>query len=99
MSPSSPAYHGLVRCIIRVTATSGRDPVERDLLSKIDIRGPMVKQVSSNDDDVQSIVVEASSPGLKSVQISIPVSNDASNGVLEVARSYAGKVVDFFGKN
>merc|ERR1712023_447592 len=72
VSPSSPAYHGLVRAIIRVTETSGRDPIERVLLSKIDVRG--------------SMVVEASSPGLKSVQITIPVSNDPSNGVLEVAR-------------
>ena len=77
-----------------MTETSGRDPIERDLLSKIDVRGPMVEQVALNG-DVESIVVEASSPGLKSVQITIPVSNDPSNGVLEVARSYAGKVVDF----
>jgi len=98
VSPSSPAYHGLVRAVIRVTETSGRDPVERDLLSRIDVRGPMVYQ-ASYDNDVKSIVVEASSRGLKSAQITIPISNDPSNGVIEVARAYAGKVVDFFGKN
>jgi len=50
--------------------------------------------VHSNTDD---IVVEASSDGFPSVQVTIPVSTDPSTAsVLAVAEASAAKPVDFF---
>ena len=96
-----PAYHGLVRAIVRVTSVAGREQWERNLLSQIDQHGPMALRTSGapQGGEETAIVVEASTPGLKPVQVAIVTSTDAKkDGVMEIAASMAGKPVDFFGK-
>jgi hypothetical protein len=96
----STAYHGLVRAVIRVSSTAARSSRERELLSRIDVHGPMASQAppAASGDDDGPIVVEASSPGFSPVRVSIPVSIDASAaGVMAAAKAAAGKPVDFFG--
>lgn len=96
--PWHSAYHGLVRAVVRVTSVAGRPAAERALLRSIDIHGVM----QSGSDVVeglttQTIVVEASSDGFRSVRLSIPVSTDPSHaGVMLAASSSAGKPVYFF---
>jgi len=101
-APWHSAYHGLVRAVVRVTSTAARTPYERDLLAEIDMHGPMAAAVKQQQQqqDTSDIVVEASSPGLKSVQFTIPTSTDAdTDGVFAVASLAAGKPVNFFGKH
>lgn len=94
-APWHSAYHGLVRAVIRVTGTSARSARERELLARIDLDGPMAAGVTTP--ATEDIVVEATSEGLGSVRITIPVSTDAaSDGVMAVARAGAGKPVNFF---
>jgi hypothetical protein len=94
--PSHPAYHGLVRAVIRVTSAAARPSRERDLLQLIDNHGPMSRDAKTGDED-SSIVVEASSVGFEAVRVSIPVSADSrSAGVMSVAQAAAGKAVNFF---
>merc|ERR1719188_1902984 len=40
-APWHSAYHGLVRAVIRVTSVAARPAAERELLSRIDMGGPM----------------------------------------------------------
>lgn len=95
---NATAYHGLVRAVIRVTSTAARFQRERRLLAQIDRHGPMA--AGSSQEAVEPIVVEASSPGFDSVQISIPVSTDLeADGVMAAAAAAAGKPVDFFGSS
>ena len=100
-APWHTANHGLVRGVIRVTSTAGRAASERALLSQIDSIGPMAAStglVPVEDEGATAIVVEASSPGLAPVQVSIPVSTDAASAsVMAVAQAGAGLPVDFFG--
>ena len=100
-SPWYPAYHGLVRAVIRVTSSAGRDVAERALLRQIDVSGPMAATLSPEEAklamDTSPILVEASTPGLPPVRVSIPTSTDPADGVLAVAQAAAGKPVDFFG--
>ena len=102
------AYHGLVRAVIRVTSIAGLSSKEKELIQMIDI-GPssflydgsssttntMMMMISW--DEMDDIVVEATSPGLESVQIQIPTSTDATtSSVLAVAATTAGQPVNFF---
>lgn len=88
-----PAYHGLVRAVVRVTSVSARSWDERQLLARIDASGPFVTSM----EDAQPIVVEATMQGYPSVTVSIPVSEDMKEaGVLAAASAAAGKPVDFF---
>ena len=93
-APWNTAYHGLVRCIVRVTGTSARK--DRALLASIDSEGPM----NANAHELVAsgpIVVEASSPGFAPVRVSIPTSTDEeTHGVYASAAEAAGKPVDFF---
>ena len=94
---SYPAYHGLVRAVVRSTGVTGRARAERELLAKIDVSGPMAVAIEE-EEGAEPIVVEASTPGLPSVKLSIPTSNEyKKEGVLAVAEAAAGKPVDFFG--
>lgn len=91
-----PAYHGLVRAVIRVNSASARSPQERSLLAQIDVNGPMAAGKEQLEDD-GPIVVEATSPGFAPARVSIPVSkNQAEDGVMAVAQAGAGQPVDFF---
>ena len=100
-APWHTANHGLVRAVIRVTSSAARDPAELELLSRIDHHGPMAASsaVAVHDGrmDTGDIVVEASSPGFASVQITIPTSTDPKDGVMAIAEASAGQPVDFMG--
>jgi hypothetical protein len=96
-APWHSAYHGLVRAVIRVTSVAHRSSVERALLQQIDVHGPLA--AGSLAMETGDIIVEASSPGLTSATISIPVSADLANDVLVVAGQAAGKPVNFFGES
>jgi hypothetical protein len=98
-SPWYPAYHGLVRAVVRVTSVAGRPPAERALLSTIDVHGPCASSVTAESGNAPAdpIVVEASTPGFAPVRVSIPTSTDPKERVLAVAEAAAGKPVDFFG--
>ena len=106
-APWHSAYHGLVRAVIRVTPTAGRDPRERSLLAQIDARGPMAAAAAGGGGGAaaaaaaaEPIVVEATADGFAPARVSIPTSADASAaGVLAAAAAAAGKAVDFFGNS
>ena len=82
------AYHGLVRVAVKVT----HDAVSSPLLAEIERLGS-----TARGDDPEAvrfgayaggmeIVVSASSPGLKSGTVSIPVTTDLAESVLAVAQ-------------
>ena len=105
-APWHSAYHGLVRAVVRVTSTAGRDPRERSLLAQIDARGPMAAAAAGGGGGgaaaaaaaAEPIVVEATADGFAPARVTIPTSADASAaGVLAAAAAAAGKAVDFFG--
>ena len=87
------AYHGLARAVVVVTSVAALPAVQRALLAAIDIDSVVDGLVDGA--ALSQIVVEASSPGLPPAQLAIPVSTAAADGVLEVARRSAGKVVLF----
>jgi hypothetical protein len=101
-SPWHPAYHGLVRAVVRVTSVAARSSAERAALARIDVHGPMsageqAEQVEQATSATEPIVVEASAPGLAPARVAIAVSTDAeANDILAVAVAAAGKQVDFF---
>lgn len=98
-SPWSTAFHGLVRAVVRVTDTSGIEAGIRDVAARVDVDGPLSSlPPRKTSAPPEPIVVEASSPGLGFVRVSIPVSADASAAVLAVAEAAGGGFVDFFGK-
>jgi len=91
--PWHPAYHGLVRAVVRVTSVAAH--ADRVALSEIDAEGLMT--VATEEADPQPIVVEASSPGFAPAQITIPTSTDlVKDGVYAAAAAAAGQPVDFF---
>ena len=95
-APWHSAWHGLVRAVIAVTSTSARDPAERQLLSAIDVHGPMSAEAPLGEDRQGDIIVQASSPGFEPVTSTIPTSTDAvADGVYAAAAAYAGKEVTF----
>jgi len=96
-APWHSAYHGLVRAVVRVTATSSKSLPDSELLAQIDVDGPMAAGFE-HDVTAQRILVEATSPGFAPAQVLIPVSTDAKDTVMAVASAVAGKSVDFFGK-
>ena len=97
-APWNSAYHGLVRAVVRVTGTAGREAREKELLAAIDAEGPMVPG-SNFLSDQGPIVVEASSEGFASVRVNIPTStNKNAHSVYAAAAAAAGKPVDFFQK-
>lgn len=97
-SPWHSAYHGLTRGTIMVTEDRATPTWHRRRMLEIDELG----SVMISDEELGAsaptppIVVQASAPGLKSMQVSIPTSVDvASDGVLAVAAKGAGKKVVF----
>ena len=94
-SPWHPAYHGLVRAVVRVTSVAARSSAERAALARVDIHGPMA--AGEQAEQMEPIVVEASAPGLAPARVAIAVSADAeADGILAVAVAAAGQQVDFF---
>jgi hypothetical protein len=99
-APWHSAYHGLVRGIVQVTTNSAGPAWHRHRLAQIDTdHAPRTKLDASSDaseSDASAIVVEASSPGLPSVRVSIAVSTDPSkDGVLATAAANVGRAYVF----
>ena len=96
-APWHPAYHGLVRAVVRVSSAAARPLAERALIGQIDADGPLAAAAEQQPAAATPIVVEATSPGFAPARISIPTSLDlAKDGVLATAAKAAGKPVDFF---
>ena len=95
-STSQTAYHGIVRAVVQVTSIAGLSIQDKQLLRELH-HGPFATTDSLPFfDEEDDIIIEASSPGLPVVQLSIPVSTDPSvASVLAVAQAGAGKAVDF----
>lgn len=89
------AYHGLVRGIIMVTKDEASSSHQRHRMVSIDLDNSVV--VAPGDEGSEtSIVVAASAAGLPTVQVSIPVSTDASASVMNSAAASAGKPLTGF---
>ena len=89
------AYHGLARAVVMTTSVAALPSSERDLLSQIDLDSSLAGLTGQNIDET-AIVIQASSTGLGSANLTIPVSLDAAkDDVLMVARSSIGKLVQF----
>lgn len=79
--------------MVRVTSIASLSIKEREILGIID--GLSFDYLQQN--EVDDIVVEASTPGLDPVQLTIPTSTDPSKAsVLVVAKNGAGQSVNFF---
>eukprot|EP01043_Picozoa_sp_COSAG02_P035389 COSAG02_NODE_2532_length_8593_cov_2.538969_3_plen_80_part_00 len=77
------------------TSVAALPSSERDLLSQIDLDSSVDGLTGQNIDD-NDIVIQASSAGLSSANLTIPVSLDAAtDDVLMVATSSVGKPVQF----
>ena len=96
--PTVAAYHGLARAVVMTTSVAALPTVERELLAAIDLDSTVCGMKGPGDSGaaVADIVVQASSPGLGVVELTIPVSTDvATDSVLAVAATTAGKRVEF----
>lgn len=91
-APLVKAYHGLARAIVMSTSVAALPACERALLAQIDLDIDVAGLLG---DAPETIVLQATAPGLGSVAISVPVSNDPADGVLAVAAASAGKAVHF----
>lgn len=93
-APSRLAYHGLVRGIIRVTAVATFSDEHAGLLKLLNpdagvgSRSARIMQFGAAPMD--PIVIQASSPGLPPVTLSIPTSVDPADSVLAVAAVSVG---------
>lgn len=92
--PTTRAYHGLVRALIRSAEDAATSPVNRRLLREITLdlgRGAFASTVRDPSQDarglLEPIVVEAVSPGLPPARLEIPVTRDLSQRPLAVAAS------------
>lgn len=83
------AYHGLARAIVQVTENSATPEDHRHRLLQIDAEGGVRTRIVPPGVHVkapESIVVEASAPGLGSSMVTIPVSTDiGKHSVLSIA--------------
>lgn len=87
------AYHGLARAVVMTNSVAALPSHERALLSEIDL-DTFVTGLTGEDTADNDIVVQASSPGLGSANLTIPVSIDASmDSVLATAALSVGKPV------
>ena len=98
--PTVAAYHGLARAIVMTTSVAALPAFERELLAAIDldstVTGLIDEPTAAATAGVTGIVVQASSPGMGVVELTIPVStNTAADSVLAVASSSAGQKVEF----
>ena len=89
-SASRPAYHGLVRAVVRASLVAAGSASDRALLATVNVdagKGAGTSTILVGDDTAAptAIVLSASSPGLKPAQITIRLSVDPSDAVLAVA--------------
>ncbi len=88
LAPWHSSYHGLVRGIVQVTQNAASAPWHRARLAEIDVEGEAgpTELIVNGVLGATEIVVEASSPGLRSGRATIALSTDeATDGVLAVA--------------
>ena len=86
--PARAAYHGKVRAIVRVTCDAGSPEWHRRRLREIDRDHSRLTRVIAPGDEATvegSIMVEASSPGLRPGRAVIHVSRDPRDAVLPTA--------------
>eukprot|EP01059_Diplonema_ambulator_P008605 TRINITY_DN1826_c0_g1_i3.p1 TRINITY_DN1826_c0_g1~~TRINITY_DN1826_c0_g1_i3.p1 ORF type:complete len:932 (+),score=309.95 TRINITY_DN1826_c0_g1_i3:251-2797(+) len=84
-SPSCVAAHGLVRGVVQVTEYYAGSLSERQQLTEIDVDSGRVTKIITTDAQPLPIVVEASSPGLASSTVTINLSTDPRDSVLQTA--------------
>jgi hypothetical protein len=86
------AFHGLVRGVVQVTHVASSSSWHREAMRQMDLEGGHRTSIASGTAiSADPIVIEASSPGLKSSRVSIQVSaDDQLHGVLAVAARSAG---------
>ena len=94
--PNDAAWHssfvGLVRAFVQVTEHSVGSVGERRRLASIDCEVAHTTVPLTQHSAATSITVTASSPGLASATVQIPVSADSAHGVLQAAeRSLASE--------
>jgi hypothetical protein len=95
LAPWKPAYHGLVRAIIRTTLVAAGSAGDRAALAALNVeagKGPLASAIlqGPNGGAPTAITVTASSPGLTSASITIPLSVDPADSVLAVAAASVG---------
>ena len=91
--PSVASYHGLARAVITTTSVAALSAKERELLAAIDLDSA-VTGLRGEPESAADIVVEASSPGLGSTELTIHLStNMATDSVLAVAASATGAMI------
>jgi hypothetical protein len=95
-APYRTAYHGLVRVVVRVTSMAAFSWKQRALLRAVDGAFNTTDKQPFLFNDIEDIVIEASSPGFEPVRLTIPTSTDPSTSVLAVAELGAGKSVNHF---
>ena len=83
-----PAYHGLVRAIVRSTADEATPAAHRRRLREIDVDGIDVADPDVAGGKPQDIVVEATAPGLPPVRVTIPVTTDLGQLPVNVAARF-----------
>lgn len=97
-APWKPAYHGLVRAIVRATLDATTPDALRALRAIIDVdagKGPKASGIMPvGGTPPQSITVTATSPGLPTATLTIPLSIDPKDSPLGAASSslYAADV-------
>jgi hypothetical protein len=101
VATSRHAYHGLARAAVKVTV-DGASAAAADLrllATKVEVRskrGAGTAVLGEGESaDYTSIIVTATSPGLETGSVLIPVSTDASHGVLAVAEASAQLALAF----
>ena len=92
-SDAVPAYHGLARAVVSVTSAAGLPAAQRALLAQIDADSDLTGLDGKLTSD--AIVVVASSPGMPTARLSIPVSTAPEHAVLAVAAAFADNPVRF----
>lgn len=96
---SVEAYHGLARAVVRSTSVAARPEAERRLMVAIDVdteEGVGLNPNVEGDSATSDIHVTATTPGIPTASIVIPVSLDPmSDSVLAVANAAAGSMVSF----
>jgi hypothetical protein len=89
-APWKPAYHGLVRAVVRTTLVAAGTPAERALLQSTNPDAGTGATASTilqgdNTNAPTYFTVQASSPGLPTVTLQVPLSTNEADSVLSVA--------------
>ena len=85
------AYHGLVRAVVQVSKDCATPKAVRQRMREIDGAASADLVVEPEEDcHVEPIVLEAYTPGLPPVRVSIPTSVDPKDSVFAVAEATAG---------